>query len=193
MSRLVLIRHGQSVWNAERRLQGQADPPLSPLGETQARTLAPQLRDLGIERSVSSDLRRAAQTADLIGLDTTPDARWREIDVGQWAGRHIDELRAEVGERWRGWRAGDYTPPGGERWPDFLARIAEAMAALPDEDVAVVTHGGVVRAVVALLLDLPPDRLAPVPPASVSVLERGAWPRLRGYGLGAEVGRQSPD
>ncbi len=192
MSRLLLVRHGESLWNAARRLQGQADPDLSPLGEAQARSLAPMLAAMGASVAICSDLRRASRTAALLGLEAQPDPRWREIDVGDWSGRDIDELRAEDPERWREWRAGRFTPPGGEAWPAFRARLEHALASAPD-DAVVITHGGVVRAVTALFLDISPDRLAPVPPASVTILERGEWPRLRGYGLGAEPGRASPD
>ncbi len=193
MSRLALVRHGESTWNAERRLQGQADPPLTSAGESQVRALAPQLPELGIDRAICSDLRRAARTADLLELRAVPDPRWREIGVGDWTGRSIDALRAEDPDRWRGWRAGHFTPPGGETWVEFSSRLAEALAALPVGDVILVTHGGVIRALVAMLLDLSPDRLAPVPPASLTIVERGTWPRLRSYGLAAELGRISPD
>nr|WP_314444304.1 histidine phosphatase family protein [uncultured Sphingomonas sp.] len=193
MSRLVLVRHGQSIWNAERRLQGQADPPLSSLGAAQARGLAPQLRALRIARSFCSDLQRARQTAELTGLAAKPDPLWREIDVGEWAGRNVGDLRDQEPALWRRWRAGEHTPPGGEPWSHFSGRITQALDSLPDEDVIVVTHGGVVRAAVALLLEISPDLLAPTPPASITIVERGNWPRLRGYGISLDLGRDAPD
>src|SRR3954453_4284107 len=90
--RLMLVRHGESTWNAEHRLQGQADPPLSELGREQAEALLPFLDGLPTRR-LSSDLTRAVQTAELLGLAGAPtDRRWREIDIGEWAGFTLDEL-----------------------------------------------------------------------------------------------------
>ena len=84
--RLLLVRHGESTWNAEHRLQGQADPPLSELGREQAEALLPFLDGIP-DRRLSSDLTRAVQTAELLGLAGAPtDPRWREIDIGEWAG-----------------------------------------------------------------------------------------------------------
>src|SRR5919106_799551 len=83
--RLILVRHGESTWNSEERLQGQLDPPLSDRGREQARALAPILEALPEERIVCSDLARARETAELLGLSPGRfDERWREIDVGEW-------------------------------------------------------------------------------------------------------------
>src|SRR4051794_31989953 len=97
-ARLVLVRHGQSTWNAEGRLQGQADPPLSARGRDEARALAPVLGGFPAERVIASDLRRTRETAEAAGFSGAAlDPTWREIDVGEWAGRPLAEL-----------------PPGGE-------------------------------------------------------------------------------
>src|SRR3954471_23099299 len=87
--RLILIRHGESTWNAEERLQGQLDPPLSERGREQVRALQEMIATLDVpdERIVCSDLGRARETAELLGLEPAAyDARWREIDVGAWGG-----------------------------------------------------------------------------------------------------------
>ena len=192
MSRLYLIRHGESVWNAARRLQGQADPDLSPRGEDQARELATALPPQLPRDAICSDLRRASRTAALLGLHAQPDRRWREIGVGEWAGQDTDDLRTRDPACWRAWRAGDFTPPGGESGEAFRDRLSDALDALSGDSL-VVTHGGVIRAVTSIILDLPSDRLAPVPPASITILDRGQWPRLRGYGLTADLSRDTPD
>src|SRR3954454_17144605 len=91
---LLLVRHGQSVWNADGRWQGQADPPLSALGEQQAVEAANRLD--GIDAVGTSDLVRHARTADLLahelGVDVVVDARWRERHAGEWQGH----TRAEI-------------------------------------------------------------------------------------------------
>src|SRR6478752_6577613 len=92
--RLVLVRHGQSTYNAQGLLQGQSDPPLSDPGRAQAEALRPFLPRF--ERVVTSDLVRASETASLLGYpDARPDPRWREIDLGSWSGRAISDFADE--------------------------------------------------------------------------------------------------
>jgi broad specificity phosphatase PhoE len=182
MRRLLLIRHGESTWNAEHRLQGQSDPPLSELGLEQAAALRPFLDGLPA-RAVTSDLTRAMQTADALGLRGIPqDSRWREIDIGEWAGRTLDELDpADVAA----WRAGELSPPAAEAWPHLQARVAAAIDDLGGEDAVVVTHGGCVRAACSHLTGADARRLAPPANASLTVIEYGERVRLHAYGLRA--------
>src|SRR3954451_12184635 len=127
-ARIALVRHGQSTWNAEARLQGQPDPRLSELGRREAAALAPALAGFAAERVLTSDLRRARETADALGRPgAAPDPAWREIDVGEWAGRPLAELPPGQEPAWRG---GDLMPPGGERWEELEARVADALAEL---------------------------------------------------------------
>src|SRR5215207_1622525 len=94
--RLILVRHGESTWNAEERLQGQLDPPLSERGREQSLALAGVVDGMPEERIVCSDLGRARETAELIGLRPARlDPRWREIDVGEWGGRQAAEIDAQ--------------------------------------------------------------------------------------------------
>ena len=181
-SRLLIVRHGESTWNAEHRLQGQADPPLSALGREQAAALLPFLEDIPARR-LSSDLTRAVQTAELLGLGGAPtDPRWREIDIGDWAGHTLDELDpAEVAA----WQRGELAPPNAETFADLQARVAEAVDELRGEDVIVVAHGGCVRAATAHLTGADPRRLAPPANASLTVFEHGERVRLHAYGLRA--------
>ncbi len=146
--RLLLVRHGESTWNAERRWQGQADPPLSPHGIRQAQAAAPAL-----DRAVTvwaSDLKRARQTAELLaGPDGSVqlDARLRERHVGDWTGLTRDVIDAD----YPGWLDEGRTPEG---WEDDEAVRRRGIPALRDavaasSGVAVaVTHGGFIRAVV---------------------------------------------
>ncbi|MES2549577.1 MAG: histidine phosphatase family protein, partial [Pseudomonadota bacterium] len=94
--RLLLVRHGQSEWNAGRVLQGQADVPLSDLGRAQAAALAPVVAGLAPDRAVTSDLVRASVTAAILGYtNARPVPALREINVGVWQGRSIPDLIAE--------------------------------------------------------------------------------------------------
>ena len=158
MNRLLLIRHGQSTWNAEGRWQGQADPPLSELGQAQAREAGGRLKsECGtVDRVLSSDLGRAHTTAELIagelGLDPQAivlEPGLRERHVGEWSGL----TRPEIEERWPGmidaWRSGDSTViPGGEG--EIIPRVApvvERICAEAKGTTVAVTHGGVIHAV----------------------------------------------
>ncbi len=182
--RLLLVRHGQSKWNAARRLQGQADVGLSDLGEGQADALRTTIEATGHCRTVSSDLERVRETARRIGAQTprfTEDLR--EIDVGDWTGRGIDEIRAEDEAAYQGWRGGRSAPPGGEAWPDFVDRVKgviEEERRVPCQNLLVVCHGGVIRAILQYYVGLDPAHIIPVAPASLSALRlgNGKPPRL---------------
>jgi probable phosphoglycerate mutase len=172
-ARIVLVRHGQSTWNAEARLQGQADPPLSDLGRREAAALGPALSAFPAERVLASDLKRARETAAALGRpDAAPDPVWREIDVGEWSGRSLAELPPGEEPAWRG---GDLVPPGGERWEEFEARVADAVDELmaAGGDWLVVTHGGVIRAAVAYVTGADAQRIAGPANASVTVVSAG--------------------
>src|SRR3954470_3978960 len=109
--RLFLVRHGESTYNAEGRLQGQADPPLTPRGRAEAAALAQALDGIAPGRVIASDLGRARETAALLGHPEAPtDPRLREIDVGEWAGRPISDFPAGSEPSWRGGGGG---PPRG--------------------------------------------------------------------------------
>src|SRR4051794_33802703 len=102
-ARLFLVRHGQSTYNAQARLQGQADPPLSDAGRAEAKLLKPALPPFEPDRVVTSDLNRARETAELLGYPgARRDARFREINVGEWAGHSLSEFPAGSETAWRG-------------------------------------------------------------------------------------------
>jgi probable phosphoglycerate mutase len=151
----LLIRHAESTWNAAGRWQGQGDPPLSARGRGQADTLAAALADERIDALVTSDLRRAAETAAALGrrLGLTPvaDPRLRERDVGAWTGLTEAEVRARDPEVLARFRAhdSDARPGGGEGDADLARRARTALASIAasreGERIAIVTHLGVVR------------------------------------------------
>lgn len=155
MARLLLLRHGQSSWNAEGRWQGWADPPLSPLGEAQARAAAGRLADAGLTGVVSSDLERARRTAAVVAeqldLPMLPAERdLRERDIGDWSGLTTTEIE----QGWPGWltawRAGELErPPNGESRAQIAARVMAVLQRLSQGagTVLVVTHGGVIHLV----------------------------------------------
>jgi probable phosphoglycerate mutase len=146
---VLVIRHGQSVWNAEGRWQGQADPPLSALGRDQAEQAT---RVLGsFAAIVASDLERAHHTAAIIGelLGIGPvvtDRRLRERHAGPWQGRTRDEIERD----WPGWVAAGRFPDDFEHPEDAARRATEALVHWAREHrpgpVLVVSHGGVLRA-----------------------------------------------
>lgn len=154
--RFVLIRHAESTWNAAGRWQGHGDPPLSTAGRRQAADLARALEGEAIDLLVASDLSRAADTAAAIGeeLGLAPrvDPRFRELDVGGWTGLTRAQIERRDAERLAGFEAGDpdVRPGGGETRREIRRRVRRAAAALaasnPDRCVAVVTHLGVIRA-----------------------------------------------
>lgn len=173
MKRLMIVRHGESEWNAGRLLQGQADIALSDEGRRQAKALARTVRALNPDKVIASDLVRARETAHLLGFaDAQTSKALREINVGIWTGQPIGTLVADSPEDYRGWRAGTFTPSGGEDWADFAQRTADCVKhALADcERLLVVCHGGVIRALLETLIELPPKKIIPVGPASLTIL-----------------------
>ena len=155
--RLLLVRHGETVWNQENRWQGHADVPLSEAGREQARRLAQRL--LAERRQVraiyASDLQRALHTAEILGemlgMAPTPEPAWREMDIGTWSGLTTAEVIAHYATDWERLRTGEDLPRGGgETFAQFQGRIIHCVEHLinkhADEQVAIVTHGGAVRA-----------------------------------------------
>ena len=158
-ARALLLRHGQSTWNADGRWQGWADPSLSEAGREQAEAAAALLAGAGETFPggvVSSDLARARETADIVATamslgDVRLDPALRERDVGAWSGLTTAQIEA----RWPGWldawRRGELaSPPGGEDDRHFVSRTlaaTERHAATATGDLLLVVHGGLIRAV----------------------------------------------
>ncbi len=153
VTRIVAIRHGETAWNVDTRIQGQLDVPLNDKGLWQAQRLAEALAGEGIEAIYASDLQRAWQTAQplaqVCGLTPRPERGLRERAFGVFEGltwAEIERDHPEASERWRR-RDADFGPTGGERLADFYARCVACATRLaqqhPGEVVALVVHGGV--------------------------------------------------
>jgi probable phosphoglycerate mutase len=170
VKRVILWRHGRTTWNAQSRFQGQTDIELDDLGLRQAQAAAEQLAVLNPVAVVSSDLKRAAHTAqflaDRMGLSVEFDADLRETYAGEWEGLTRQELEARFGDEWPRWTADSYMRPGGgETRIEVADRVATSvermMAGVPDEATVVfATHGGAARAGIGRLLGLPPEHWA---------------------------------
>jgi glucosyl-3-phosphoglycerate phosphatase len=185
--KLLLVRHGESVWNAQRLLQGQRDLSLSEKGRIQAQQLRPVVQAHAPEHVLSSDLARAQETAHLLGY-TQPglETVWREAFLGDWEGASIETLRQTQSEKYRAWRDGMFDPPNSEGFAKFRERIKhaiDALSSLPVSSVLVVTHGGVVRAALQALFALSPKQIIPVSPASLTVIDLIPEARLRAYNI----------
>ena len=148
MTRLLLVRHGESEWNASGRWQGWADPELTELGMRQAKVAATAVG--AVDAIVASDLRRAATTAEIIAAEigigpVIVDSALRERDAGEWEGRTRTEIEAE----WPGFLESGERPAGYEDDESVLARVLPALLTLEaaGEAVLVVTHGGVIGAI----------------------------------------------
>jgi broad specificity phosphatase PhoE len=165
---LLLTRHGETDWNAERRWQGHSDPPLNERGREQARELAAALD--GVDVIYSSDLARARETADILaerlGLEVRLDPRLRERSFGAWEGQTWEELEELDGDALQQWMAGEtHGPDDAEPYEEFSRRVDsfldEVLRRHPTERVLVVGHGGSIRAIHALAegLDFGRDHL----------------------------------
>ncbi|WP_241473039.1 glucosyl-3-phosphoglycerate phosphatase [Mycolicibacterium neoaurum] len=180
--RLVLLRHGQTEWNADSRMQGQIDTDLTELGRNQAAAAAEVLAKRQPLAIVSSDLRRALDTAtalgDRAGVPVRVDQRLRETHLGDWQGlTHIEVDERAPGAR-LAWRDdARWAPHGGESRVDVAARSVPLVDELlvaesgwgadgSDRPVVLVAHGGLIAALTGALLDLPVDN----------------WPVLGGMG-----------
>jgi probable phosphoglycerate mutase len=147
---LAMLRHGDTAWSAEGRIQGRSDPPLTDEARERLRRFRlPQV--CATMRVVTSPLARCVETAALIGAPQAHrEARIAEMSWGAWEGRRLADLRAELGARMneneaRGW---DFRPEGGESPREVLVRVRAWLAELKQPTLAV-THRGVIRAVYA--------------------------------------------
>ncbi len=151
MTRLVLVRHGETDWNREGRYTGQSDIPLNDVGVAQARRLAKRLRDESLDALYSSDLARAAMTARIVsevaGVEVQQDRRLREINQGDWEGLPFSEIRLRYHGLFEQRKKDPHSvaPPGGETVGEVRTRVLDALEdilrAHPLGPVAIVSHG----------------------------------------------------
>lgn len=149
--KILIIRHGQSTWNASGQWQGQADPELSGIGREQAALARERVRDLGLEKLFSSDLKRARSTAEIIaqGTDLAPvliEPLLRERDAGEFSGL----TKEEIEEQFPGFLASGRRPAGYELDGPLLQRLHRALRAAAAASgsagiIGIVAHGGLIR------------------------------------------------
>jgi alpha-ribazole phosphatase len=164
---LILVRHGTTQWNLEKRYVGHADPGLLPEAEGELRALGQRLHGMRFAKVYSSDLRRCMETLRLaapqLAAEAFPDTRLRELDFGEWDGETYESLK-DV-QLYRSWLDDPrrVTPPGGESLEHFEGRLTVFLNSLQKEvlpgegscakgilAVLAVTHGGVIRQLAAL-------------------------------------------
>lgn len=164
---LALIRHGPTRWNADKRIQGRTDTPLGASGRAAVRTwrLPPEFIAY---RWYASNKRRAIETAELLGLEPIVEPTLAEMSWGEWEGKRLPDLRAELGQVFvdNENRGLDFRPPGGESPRDVQDRVMPWLARVAGErtPTGAVAHGGVIRAIYALatgwdMTGKPPVRL----------------------------------
>ncbi len=206
MSELLLLRHGETLWNAEGRIQGHRDSPLSAEGVAQAEALARRLALEQPDALYSSDLGRARQTMDPIaratGLTPRIDPALRERCYGAFEGMTWPEIEREFPLEYAAHLGGDpgQKPVGGESMQEFrdravgaLTRIAEASG---DDKVVVVAHGGVLGMLYRHVMDIPlrAPRHSAMPNASLNrfAYRSGIW-RLVAWGDLSHIGHPVPE
>ena len=191
--RLVMLRHGQTEFNAGSRMQGQLDTDLTDLGRAQAVAAAEVLAKRQPLVIVSSDLRRAHDTAvtlaERCGLAVEVDTRLRETHLGDWQGLTHDQVDAAAPGARLAWRDdATWAPHGGESRIDVAARSRPLVAELfagqpewgadePERPVVLVAHGGLIAALTAALLDLPVDSWP-----MLGGMGNASWAQLSGHG-----------
>ena len=189
--RLLLLRHGETAWNRERRYQGWTDTPLSAIGLTQAEAAARELKEHAIAAVYSSPLQRARDTAAAIaaphGLEVETDPAFKELGFGEWEGLTLDEARARDRALYERWATTPHlaSPPGGETLAEARERVLAGLARLRaghrDDVVCLVAHGIPVRILILEVLGLGLDRIWSLhsAPTGISELEfRDDWTAL---------------
>lgn len=187
MTRITLVRHGETCWNADGRFQGQQDIALNDTGRQQARRTAAALATEPFAACYTSDLQRAWETAEILaaphGLTPVRDPRLREASFGAWEGCVLAEIATRWPEALAAWRADSLRtrPPGGETLEAVQTRVAAALHELlarhADESVLLVGHGGSARAIIveALGTTLEIYRRLHLDNCSVSVIQANEY------------------
>jgi broad specificity phosphatase PhoE len=167
MGLFYLVRHGESAWNAENRLCGRSDIPLSETGRGQAMSLAERLKPIHFDTIYTSPLVRAFETARLIaeavGLEPVPDQRLVELDYGEWEGRTLADVVGNDAQAFRAWDAApaQLAPPGGESGLAAQQRIVSFLDFLAAKHqqgrVLVAFHKTVCRLAICHVLGMAPD------------------------------------
>ncbi|HYG57726.1 MAG TPA: histidine phosphatase family protein, partial [Symbiobacteriaceae bacterium] len=163
MTTFYIVRHGETDYNRDGRYQGQTDIPLNDHGRAQGRYAARRLAGIALDTIYSSDLSRAAETARLVAGDrpVVLEPRLREIHVGRVAGMGWAEIAEAEPAFWVAFQVDSATArfPDGESAADLQRRAVEALEAIhrqyPEGHVGIITHGGVIKTIVAAVLEMP--------------------------------------
>lgn len=165
---LYLMRHGAIEATEEKRFVGQIDPPLSPDGQKQAERQGRHLRGITFSKVWCSDLKRAYETTAIVcrdrGLTLQPTPELREINLGQWDGMTMSQIRELFPDLWlaRGENIGHFRPPGAESFADLQQRAVpfiRHIAAQSAGNTLIVTHAGVIRVLLCQMLQMPLSHL----------------------------------
>lgn len=164
MTRIYLVRHGETLWNKDLRYQGHRDIPLSEVGLAQAEKISARLAAEKLDVIYASDLSRAMETARIIArphnLPIKTEPRLKETNFGLWEGLTYKELNEQFPEDMNGWRTNprDTKIPGGESLAEVMLRCKEGMDALIKENlnrtILLVAHGGIIRMIIAEILGM---------------------------------------
>jgi phosphoserine phosphatase len=190
---LYLLRHGETAWNAEWRIQGVSNQPLNDIGKSQAKALIPPLMGRPITTIYTSQLRRARETAEILaeglgGFSLHEDERLAELDQGELDGMVIAEIKEKYADFWKQWRAhpADAQTPGGECMNELQARAWEAVESIRDkhlgEMVVAVSHNLAITAILCRILgmDLNTMRCLRQHNAAINLIE---YSHERGWGV----------
>ena len=166
--RILLARHGQTEWNAQRRFQGKTDVPLNESGLNEARMLAVRLKNWPVDAIYTSPFSRALETAKIVS-DLNVNAvrlevrsELEEMSFGNWEKLSVHDVAKNFPGRYEAWKddPSKVVPPGGESFEDVVKRVKPVLDDIlnrEDREVLIVAHGGVIRAIVVLLLGLSPS------------------------------------
>lgn len=179
---IFLVRHAESTWNRQKKIQGQKDPPLSTYGKREARLVGKRFRELTFDAVCSSPQKRALETArSIVGKksEISIDEDLREICLGSWEGKTLSQIRKKYGESFDRWAVRpDRIPiPKGEDFKDFVKRVKRALRKIernnPEGNVLLVSHGGVISTYVTVVLNIKPVDVwcVTVKNASVTIVE----------------------
>jgi broad specificity phosphatase PhoE len=188
--RVILVRHGQTAWNAEGRAQGHADVGLDATGRSQAEAMSPVVAGYDPALLVTSDLARARETAAFLekatGLTAVEDQRWREYDLGERTGLTLAEFGDRMGVEFDGWWDvhAHHEAPGAESPDELAARVRPAFEEVLDrlgegETAVVVTHGASLRVAIAGMLGWPVETAG-----GMVAMDNCAWATLAETGAG---------
>lgn len=167
LTRFFLVRHGETIWNAKKKYQGQSDIPLTEEGRFQAGCLADKLKDEKLDGVFASDLKRTIETAEIIAkphdLKVVPTKMIRELSFGIWEGLTYEEIMEKWAQEYQNWINNPYytRPPEGESLSELCQRVSKFLMETaknhPDGRILVVSHAGPIRAMLFTLLDLKPS------------------------------------